>query len=109
MSSGRRSWPVRHHHLLHARIIPNKKHLLAAANGVHRPVTRLPVRDEGSDADDRVVDVLRELVADRLLQLHEELGLNGILAELNFGALIPHEPMTRSLQLLCENVMPRLQ
>ena len=33
MSSGRRSWPVRHHHLLHARIIPNKKHLLAAANG----------------------------------------------------------------------------
>src|SRR6266581_3849485 len=31
MSSGGRSWPVRHHHLLHARIIPNKKHLLAAA------------------------------------------------------------------------------
>ena len=34
--------------------------------GSHRPVIRLPVRDEGSDADDRVVDVLRELVADRL-------------------------------------------
>jgi hypothetical protein len=47
-------------------------------------------------------------VADRLQQLHEELGLNGILAELNFGALIPPEPMTRSLQLLCEQVMPRL-
>src|ERR1700751_4978940 len=47
-------------------------------------------------------------VADRLQQLHDELGLNGILAELNFGALIPPEPMTRSLQLLCEKVRPRL-
>jgi hypothetical protein len=34
--------------------------------------------------------------------------LNGILAELNFGALIAPEAMTRSLQLLCEKVMPRL-
>jgi len=48
-----------------------------------------------------------EYVADRLQQLHEELGLDGILAELNFGALIPPEQMTHSLQLLCEKVMPR--
>ena len=34
------------------------------ADGVHRPVIRLPVRNEGSDADDRVVDVLRKLVTD---------------------------------------------
>jgi hypothetical protein len=36
------------------------------ADGVHRPVIGLPVRDEGPDADNRVVDVLRELVADGL-------------------------------------------
>jgi hypothetical protein len=30
------------------------------AYGVHRPVIRFPVRNEGSDADDRVVDVLRK-------------------------------------------------
>jgi len=58
---------------------------------------------------DKVIIGGPESVADRLRQLHEELGLNGILAELNFGALIPPEPMTRSLQLLCEEVMPRLQ
>jgi alkanesulfonate monooxygenase SsuD/methylene tetrahydromethanopterin reductase-like flavin-dependent oxidoreductase (luciferase family) len=58
---------------------------------------------------DKVIIGGPESVADRLRQLHEELGLNGILAELNFGALIPPEPMTRSLQLLCQEVMPRLQ
>jgi alkanesulfonate monooxygenase SsuD/methylene tetrahydromethanopterin reductase-like flavin-dependent oxidoreductase (luciferase family) len=56
---------------------------------------------------DKVIIGGPEYVADRLQQLHEELGVNGILAELNFGALIPPEPMTRSLQLLCEKVMPR--
>ncbi len=58
---------------------------------------------------DKVIIGCPERVADRLRQLHEELGLNGILAELNFGALIAPEAMTRSLQLLCEKVMPRLQ
>ncbi len=57
---------------------------------------------------DKVIIGSPERVADRLLQLHEELGLDGILAELNFGALIPHQAMTRSLQLLCEKVLPRL-
>ena len=57
---------------------------------------------------DKVIIGGPEYVADRLQQLHEELGLDGILAELNFGAGIPAEPMTRSLQLLCEKV-PRLQ
>jgi alkanesulfonate monooxygenase SsuD/methylene tetrahydromethanopterin reductase-like flavin-dependent oxidoreductase (luciferase family) len=58
---------------------------------------------------DKVIIGGPEYVADRLQQLHEELGLDGILAELNFGALIPPEPMTRSLQLLCEKVMSRFQ
>jgi alkanesulfonate monooxygenase SsuD/methylene tetrahydromethanopterin reductase-like flavin-dependent oxidoreductase (luciferase family) len=58
---------------------------------------------------DKVIIGSPESVADRLRQLHAELGLDGILAELNFGAQIPPQAMTRSLQLLCEKVMPRLQ
>ena len=53
---------------------------------------------------DKVVVGGPERVADRLLQLQEELGINGILAELNFGARIPPEMMMRSLRLLCERV-----
>ncbi len=58
---------------------------------------------------DKVIIGSPERVADRLLQLRDELGLDGILAELNFGALIAPEAMTRSLQLLCEKVLPRLK
>jgi alkanesulfonate monooxygenase SsuD/methylene tetrahydromethanopterin reductase-like flavin-dependent oxidoreductase (luciferase family) len=49
-----------------------------------------------------------EMVADRLATLQQQLGLNGILAELNCGGLVPHERVMRSLQLLCEKVQPRL-
>ena len=41
---------------------------------------------------------------DRCLQ--EELGLDGIVAELNPGGLIPAELETRSLELLTHKVMP---
>jgi len=56
---------------------------------------------------DKVVVGGPERVADRLKQLEEELGIDGILFELNFGAAIPAEMMMRSLQLICEKVMPR--
>ena len=39
-------------------------------------------------------------VIDRLQQLREQLGLNGILAELNPGSLIPHERVLEALRLL---------
>ena len=55
---------------------------------------------------DKVVVGSPARVADRLRQLHEELGIDGILAELNFGALIPPQMMMRSLRLLCEQVRP---
>jgi alkanesulfonate monooxygenase SsuD/methylene tetrahydromethanopterin reductase-like flavin-dependent oxidoreductase (luciferase family) len=55
---------------------------------------------------DKVVVGSAERVTDRLLQLHEELGIDGILAELNFGGLVPPQQMMRSLQLLCERVRP---
>ena len=48
-------------------------------------------------------------VVDRLRALQEELGLDGILAELNPGSLIPHERVMVALRLLCEEVMPRFK
>jgi alkanesulfonate monooxygenase SsuD/methylene tetrahydromethanopterin reductase-like flavin-dependent oxidoreductase (luciferase family) len=48
-------------------------------------------------------------VVDRLKGLREELGLNGILAELNPGSLIPHARVMEALRLLCEEVMPRFK
>ena len=45
-------------------------------------------------------------VVDRLQQLQEELGLDGILAELNPGSLIPHARVLEALRLLCREVMP---
>jgi alkanesulfonate monooxygenase SsuD/methylene tetrahydromethanopterin reductase-like flavin-dependent oxidoreductase (luciferase family) len=55
---------------------------------------------------DKVVVGGPETVANRLRQLHDELGIDGILAELNFGAGIPPDMMMRSLRLLCQEVKP---
>ena len=45
-------------------------------------------------------------VTGRLLELRDELGLDGILAEINCGSLIPHAQVMRALKLLCAEVMP---
>ncbi|HEX6213022.1 MAG TPA: LLM class flavin-dependent oxidoreductase [Methylomirabilota bacterium] len=45
-------------------------------------------------------------VIDRLTRLREVLGLDGIVAELNPGGLIPLELETRSLRILTEHVLP---
>ncbi|MGH7333858.1 MAG: LLM class flavin-dependent oxidoreductase [Candidatus Rokuibacteriota bacterium] len=45
-------------------------------------------------------------VIDRLTHLRDELGLDGIVAELNPGGHIPSELETRSLQILTHEVMP---
>jgi alkanesulfonate monooxygenase SsuD/methylene tetrahydromethanopterin reductase-like flavin-dependent oxidoreductase (luciferase family) len=50
-----------------------------------------------------------ERVADRLVELQEEIGLCGLLAELNCGGRIPHEQVVNALRLLCEEVKPRFQ
>lgn len=42
----------------------------------------------------------------RLKQLEAELGLDGILAELNPGSRIPHTQVMTALRLLCEEVIP---
>ena len=49
------------------------------------------------------------MVVDRLGVLREELGLSGILAEMNCGSQIPHERVLTSLQLLCEEVIPKFK
>jgi alkanesulfonate monooxygenase SsuD/methylene tetrahydromethanopterin reductase-like flavin-dependent oxidoreductase (luciferase family) len=49
-----------------------------------------------------------EAIAERLKILRQEIGLTGILAELNCGGLIPHQQVLRALQLLCDEVKPRL-
>jgi alkanesulfonate monooxygenase SsuD/methylene tetrahydromethanopterin reductase-like flavin-dependent oxidoreductase (luciferase family) len=43
----------------------------------------------------------------RLKEVEAELGLDGILAELNCGGKIPDEGVLTALRLLCQEVMPR--
>jgi alkanesulfonate monooxygenase SsuD/methylene tetrahydromethanopterin reductase-like flavin-dependent oxidoreductase (luciferase family) len=57
---------------------------------------------------DKVIIDSPDTVAARLRGLRDELGIDGILAELNFGARISAEQMMRSLRLLCQEVRPRL-
>jgi alkanesulfonate monooxygenase SsuD/methylene tetrahydromethanopterin reductase-like flavin-dependent oxidoreductase (luciferase family) len=56
---------------------------------------------------DKVIVGTPEQVAERIDQLRMDLGLNGILAELNCGGLIPHRKVMKSLELLCNKVMPQ--
>jgi alkanesulfonate monooxygenase SsuD/methylene tetrahydromethanopterin reductase-like flavin-dependent oxidoreductase (luciferase family) len=58
---------------------------------------------------DKVVIGSPETVAERLSDLQDHLGIDGILAELNFGAILPPAQMMRSLQLLLQEVRPRLR
>jgi alkanesulfonate monooxygenase SsuD/methylene tetrahydromethanopterin reductase-like flavin-dependent oxidoreductase (luciferase family) len=58
---------------------------------------------------DKVIVGSPDKVTARLLELKEELGIDGILAELNFGAKIPPDAMMRSCKLLCGEVKPRCQ
>jgi alkanesulfonate monooxygenase SsuD/methylene tetrahydromethanopterin reductase-like flavin-dependent oxidoreductase (luciferase family) len=55
---------------------------------------------------DKIIVGTPEQVTDRLMQLRGELGLDGILAEMNCGTKIPHQRVMKSLQLLCEKVKP---
>ena len=58
---------------------------------------------------DKVIVGTPESATARLQDLVEKLGLNGILAELNCGGLIAHDKVMRSLQLMCEEVAPRMR
>ena len=70
---------------------------------------RLQTVTYGEALRDKVIVGTPEVVTDRLMGLREELGLDGILAELNPGSLIPHERVMNALRLLCQEVMPRFK
>lgn len=87
----------------------------AASRGV-RPVEQRAERGQRlqtiayDDAlRDKVIVGTPGSVAERINQLRAELGLTGILAELNSGSLIPHAKVMKSLELLCEKVMPQFR
>ncbi len=48
-----------------------------------------------------------DTIAEKLKALQAEIGLSGILAELNCGGLIPHDEVVNAMRLMCEEVMPR--
>jgi alkanesulfonate monooxygenase SsuD/methylene tetrahydromethanopterin reductase-like flavin-dependent oxidoreductase (luciferase family) len=48
-----------------------------------------------------------DAIADRLEALRQEIGLSGILAELNCGGLIPHQQVLTAMRLLCQEVKSR--
>jgi alkanesulfonate monooxygenase SsuD/methylene tetrahydromethanopterin reductase-like flavin-dependent oxidoreductase (luciferase family) len=58
---------------------------------------------------DKVIVGTPDSVTRRLQDLMRTLGLNGVLAELNCGGLIPEAKVMRSLQLMCEEVAPRFR
>jgi alkanesulfonate monooxygenase SsuD/methylene tetrahydromethanopterin reductase-like flavin-dependent oxidoreductase (luciferase family) len=58
---------------------------------------------------DRVIVGTPEMVARRLEEVRDELGIQGILAELNCGRQIPHARVMQSLRLLCTEVIPRFR
>jgi hypothetical protein len=48
-------------------------------------------------------------LADRLGRLRAELGLDGMIVELNPGGLLPMEQMLRTLRIFTHEVMPALR
>jgi alkanesulfonate monooxygenase SsuD/methylene tetrahydromethanopterin reductase-like flavin-dependent oxidoreductase (luciferase family) len=50
-----------------------------------------------------------DMVAQRIAELQETSGLDGISAEINVGSLLSHDQVMRSLRLYCQEVMPRFK
>ena len=48
-----------------------------------------------------------DTIAEKLRALQAEIGLSGILAELNCGGLIAHRQVIEAMRLLCEVVKPQ--
>jgi alkanesulfonate monooxygenase SsuD/methylene tetrahydromethanopterin reductase-like flavin-dependent oxidoreductase (luciferase family) len=50
-----------------------------------------------------------DMVIDRLSELRETAGLDGVSAEINPGSMLSHEQVMASLRLWCREVMPRFK
>ena len=70
---------------------------------------RLQTIDYDEVLKSKIVVGTPAMVTDRLGQLQEELGLSGILAELNCGMRIPADRVMNSLQTMCSEVTPRFK
>jgi hypothetical protein len=69
-------------------------------------VDRLATLSYEQILDQRVAFGTAAGLIDRLTGLQEELSLNGIVAELDAGGLIPAERVKQSLSILTQQVMP---
>ena len=58
---------------------------------------------------DRVAYGTPEAVVDRLGSAVQELGLSGVIAEMNVGGGVPKERVLNSLRLFGERVVPQLK
>ncbi len=67
---------------------------------------RLQTIDYDEVLREKIIVGTPEAVTRRLRELEEELGLDGILAELNCGSRIAQEQVLRALKLLCREVRP---
>ena len=76
----------------------------AAARG-----QRLQTIDYDEVVKSKIIVGTPAMVTDRLGQLQKELGLSGILAELNCGMRIPAPQVLNSLQMMCSEVTPRFK
>ena len=57
----------------------------------------------------RVIFGPPEEVTDRLREFQEELGITGVVLEINYGGLIPTEQVANSVRLLTEKVVPNFK
>lgn len=58
---------------------------------------------------DRLAYGTPEMVAERLAQLRDELGLSGVIIEPNVGGYIPRELVFKSIRLFAQEVVSRLR
>jgi alkanesulfonate monooxygenase SsuD/methylene tetrahydromethanopterin reductase-like flavin-dependent oxidoreductase (luciferase family) len=58
---------------------------------------------------EKVIVGTPDSVTARLKELIGTIGLDGVLAELNCGGMLPDEKVMRSLKLMCEEVAPRVR
>jgi alkanesulfonate monooxygenase SsuD/methylene tetrahydromethanopterin reductase-like flavin-dependent oxidoreductase (luciferase family) len=70
---------------------------------------RLQSIDYDEAVRSKIVVGTPRMVADRLAELQAELGLDGILAEMNCGMQIPAPLVSNSLAMLCEQVIPQFR
>ena len=78
----------------------------ADANGRQGRADRLATMTYEEMLETKVAFGTGEGLVDRFTELKEELGLDGLVAELNAGGLIPEDEVTRSLRIITQQVMP---